>query len=86
MREYHERQLRKGRCSLLEPAQDVGHHLLLAEVIERVVVSPFVQLERLILGSGPFVEVLASAGLAALSAVPGFLVRKKRDLRQGLVD
>src|SRR5262245_33113493 len=46
-----------------DPALDIRHDDLLADVVKEIVVIPFVQLERLVFGAGFFVKEPATARL-----------------------
>ena len=47
------------RQARLDPAEDVGEHGLLADVVEQVVEMPVVELQRLVRGAGLLEEILA---------------------------
>ena len=63
--------LPRQRQSFVDPALDVGHDLLLADVVEQVVEVAFVELERLVGSNRPARRRAGCReGLVALSAVP----------------
>src|SRR5262245_29226955 len=70
------------RQVFVDPGRDVRQHALLADVIEQIVEVTLIELERLVFGSGRFVEELAALADRRIVHGPVHDQHRQRDERK----